>query len=383
MNAEKTKLFIKKAKQVHGDKYDYSKVIYINNSTKVCIICPKHGEFWQTPNDHLDGHGCKWCKNEIVSKKLKSSKEDFIKKAKQVHGDKYDYSSVEYVNNETKVCIVCPKHGEFWQTPHSHLMGRGCKKCGLEERVKKQSLSTEEFIRRAKEIHGNKYDYSKTEYININEKVCIICHEKDEFGAEHGEFWQRAEDHLNGFGCKKCSKMYMDTETFVNRSRKTHGNKYNYSKTEYINRTTKVCIICPEHGEFWQDVNHHMNGHGCPKCNQSLLEKDIINLLDKNHITYEYNKRYKFLDNLQLDFYIPEYKIAIECQGEQHFTPIDYFGGEEHYEKLISNDKKKLKLCKENGIKLFYYSNLKIDYPYEVIENKKVLLKNILNETKQ
>lgn len=177
--------------------------------------------------------------------------------------------------------------------------------------------------------------------------------------------------------------MYMDTETFVNRSRKTHGNKYNYSKTEYINRTTKVCIICPEHGEFWQDVNHHMNGHGCPKCNQSLLEKDIINLLDKNHITYEYNKRYKFLDNLQLDFYIPEYKIAIECQGEQHFTPIDYFGGEEHYEKLISNDKKKLKLCKENGIKLLYYSNLKIDYPYEVIENKKVLLKNILNETKQ
>ena len=380
MEDEKTKIFIEKAKKIHGNKYDYTKTKYVNSQTKVCIICPEHGEFWQTPNVHLDKHGCAKCRDKKISEENRYTTEQFIEKAKTIHGDKYDYSKVVYCGNEIKVCIMCPEHGEFWQTPHSHLSGRGCKKCGVEERTKKRTLSTEEFIKRAKEIHGDKYDYSKTEYININEKVCIICHEKDEFGVEHGKFWQRAEDHLKGFGCRKCSKMYMDTETFINRSKMIHENKYDYTKTKYVNRQTKVCIICPEHGEFWQDVSHHMNGHGCPKCNQSVLENDIIKLLENNNIEYLYNKRYKFLNNLQLDFYIPKFKVAIECQGIQHFKSIDYFGGEKRFQKTFDNDEKKLKLCEKTGIKLFYYSNLHIKYPYKVFENKEDLLKNILNE---
>ena len=112
-----TEEFIKKAKEIHGNKYDYSKVEYKNTSTKVCIICPEHGEFWQTPNHHLQGHGCPKCKNEKIRKRHTHNITIFIEKARKVHGDKYDYSKAEYINASTKVCIICPEHGEFWQTP--------------------------------------------------------------------------------------------------------------------------------------------------------------------------------------------------------------------------------------------------------------------------
>ena len=163
--------FIAKARKIHNEKYDYSKVEYINNRTKVCIICPIHGEFWQTPNAHLNGQDCPKCKG-----KIKLTLEKFIEKAKKVHGDKYDYSKVEYINNHTKVCIICPIHGEFWQTPQHHLKGVGCPKCYGNFRK-----TTEQFIEEARKVHGDKYDYSKVEYVNATTKVRIIC-------PKHGEF---------------------------------------------------------------------------------------------------------------------------------------------------------------------------------------------------
>ena len=129
----------------------------------------------------------------------KKTKEEFIKEATENHKDKYDYSKVEYVNNHTKVCINCPKHGEFWQTPHAHNQGQGCLKCGIEKRSEKKTSTKEEFIKKAREKHGDKYDYSKVDYVNNATKVCIIC-------PEHGEFWQRPNEHLNGRGCHECAK---------------------------------------------------------------------------------------------------------------------------------------------------------------------------------
>ena len=116
--------FVKRSISVHGDKYDYSKVNYVNSSTKVCIICPEHGEFWQIPPSHMKGFGCAECGGS-----KKSTKEQFVEKAMAIHGDKYDYSKVVYLSSKKKVCIVCPEHGEFWQTPHDHLAGKGCAKC--------------------------------------------------------------------------------------------------------------------------------------------------------------------------------------------------------------------------------------------------------------
>jgi hypothetical protein len=120
--------FISDARRVHGDKYDYSKVEYINNETKICIICPKHGEFWQTPNKRLLRKGCTLCGNNRISISRLGCKEEFIEKAKKIHGDRYDYSFVEYVNRKTPIKIICPEHGEFLQTPSNHLH-HGCPKC--------------------------------------------------------------------------------------------------------------------------------------------------------------------------------------------------------------------------------------------------------------
>lgn len=133
--------FITKARKVHGDKYDYSKVEYRKSSIKVCIICPQHGEFWQTPNAHLNSQGCSYCYGNT-----KSTTETFINKAIKIHENKYDYSKVKYVNAKTNVCIICPKHGEFWQTPDAHINGKqGCPFCngGIKD-------TYERFIKKAK-----------------------------------------------------------------------------------------------------------------------------------------------------------------------------------------------------------------------------------------
>ena len=131
-----TNIFIERAQKIHGNKYDYSKVNYVKSSEKVCIICPEHGEFWQKPNSHISSkQGCPKC-----GKTGKLTQEEFIKRARYIHNDKYDYSKVEYVNSQTKVCIICPEHGEFWQTPNSHLSGIGCKKCGINIRIEKRKM---------------------------------------------------------------------------------------------------------------------------------------------------------------------------------------------------------------------------------------------------
>ena len=147
--------FIEKARKIHGNKYDYSKVFYINSKTSVIIICPIHGEFLQRPNNHLLGQGCPKCKAEKSARR--STREDFIEKARKIHGDKYDYSKVVYINNSTPVIIICPEHGEFLQTPQAHLSGHGCAKCRNEKLSMERRDSLDEFIRKANEVHFNRY----------------------------------------------------------------------------------------------------------------------------------------------------------------------------------------------------------------------------------
>jgi len=235
-----TQLFIEKATKIHGDKYDYSKVEYINSKSKVNIICNEHGEFKQIHNDHLNGHGCKKCAINNTSNKNRGNKEEFIEKAIKIHGDKYDYSKVEYINALTKITIICKKHGEFLQKPSNHINAKqGCRICGNELNHKNQTCNTTEFIQKAIKIHGDKYDYSKVEYIKSNENVIIIC-------KKHGEFLQKPNSHLSQeAGCLKCGKVYRyNTSEFIKIVIKIHGDKYDYSKVEYINSNTKITIIC-------------------------------------------------------------------------------------------------------------------------------------------
>ena len=366
--------FIEKAKKVHGDKYDYSKVEYVNNKTKVCIICPEHGEFWQTPSSHLNGCGCPNCGKNASCKKRKLNTEHFVKKAKQVNNDKYNYSKVKYITTQTKVCIICPEHGEFWQTPAKHLSGQGCPKCGLSKISNCRKSNSIKFVEKAKLIHNNKYDYSKVEYFDCKQKVCIIC-------PEHGEFWQKPSYHLSGHGCPKCGINKSSiihrktTEEFIKESFNIHRNKYDYSKSNYINANTKVCIICPKHGEFWQTPYRHIIGQGCPICKCSTIENDIRNLLIDNSITFIQQKKFIWLGQQSLDFYLPDYNIAIECQGKQHFEPSHFFNDEEGLIETKEKDKKKMELCRHNNVKLLYYANYQYKFPYKVITSKNKLLK--------
>ena len=348
-----TKEFIEKARKIHGEKYDYSKVEYKKMHEKVCIICPEHGEFWQTPHHHLRGQECPKCGNIKISKKLKMTTEEFIEKARKVHGDKYDYSKVDYKNNNTKVCIIKHGYGEFWQTPSCHLNS----KYDIFSNYRK--LTKEEFIEKARKVHGDKYNYSKVEYVNSRTPVCIIC-------PEHGEFWQTPSCHLSNSGCPKCAKKHrLSKEEFIEKARKVHGDKYDYSKTEYKRFHDRILITCPIHGDFMQVASYHLSGNGCPKCNESKLEKHIRQLLIENKIKFEKEKKFKWLkfeNNLRIDFYLPDYNIGIECQGIQHFKPVDFCGkGKEWAQKQFAitqeRDAIKMEQCEKNGIKLLYVTD--------------------------
>jgi very-short-patch-repair endonuclease len=184
----KTDIFISKAKKIHGDRYDYSNVNYVNAKTKIIIICKKHGEFYQTPSNHLCSYNCQKCSNNF---KLNTS--SFIDNAIIIHKNKYDYSKVEYINTDTPIVIICKNHGEFKQAPYFHINRRcGCPKCS--NNVKLELL---EFIEKANQIHNNKYDYSKVDYINNRKHIIIIC-------KIHGEFRQQPFSHLSNNGCPSC-----------------------------------------------------------------------------------------------------------------------------------------------------------------------------------
>jgi hypothetical protein len=182
--------FIIKSELLHNNKYDYSEVEYKNSHTKIKIICPTHGIFEQLPHNHLNGKGCIKCTNN-----LKLDVNIFIKRSKGIHGDKYDYSDVEYKNNKSKVKINCSMHGSFIQKAYHHMSGIGCPSCA--GKIK----TSENFIKKAKRVHGDKYDYSEVEYKNINCKVKIIC-------PMHGTFEQNPHNHLSNNGCPICNESY-------------------------------------------------------------------------------------------------------------------------------------------------------------------------------
>ena len=230
--------------------------------------------------------------------------------------------------------------------------------------------SREEFIKEANNLHNNKYDYSNVDYTNSKTKVCIIC-------PVHGKFFMTPSDHLRSHGCPSCAglKKYT-TDEFVNKAKKIHNNRYDYSKVKYVNNHTKICIICPEHGEYYQTPHDHLRGHGCPYCKSSLLENAVRKYLSDNNILFFEQKRFDWLGLQSLDFYLPSHKIAIECQGIQHFESVDFFGGKDGLIKTIYRDKKKKELCNKNGIIVLYYSNLN-NIPFNVINNKNDLIKKV------
>jgi very-short-patch-repair endonuclease len=349
--------FIEKAKKVHGDKYDYSLVDYKRTDIKVTIICPIHGKFEQTPELHLSGFNCKKCSGKNIGEKLKLSNEEFIEKAKKVHGDKYDYSLVDYINYKTPITIICKIHGEFKQTPSNHLQGYCCKKCS-----NNYQPSNIEFIEKLKKVHGDKYDYSLVEYKNNCTDIKIIC-------KKHGVFSQNPIAHRNGSKCPHCShNKHKTTESFIKEAISIHGDKYDYSLVKYKNVKDYVKIKCIKHNYiFKQTPDNHLSGCGCPKYKLSKGETKIMRYLESKNILYEYQKKFKECKNifeLPFDFYLPEYNLCIEFDGKHHFIKNESWGGDEYLNKVKIRDKIKDEYCKNiNNIHL-----LRIKYDENVVK---------------
>lgn len=192
--------FLKKAHAIYGDKYCYERTILGGHLGKICVTCKEHGDWYPVRKNFLSGHGCPECAKEASSSKQKKSIKRFVEDARKKHGDKYDYSKAEYKNALTKVCIICPTHGEFWQTPNSHLNGCGCKKCGDEFRGNARRLTKEQFIELSRQKWGDKYSYGKTDYVDNKTKVCITC-------KKHGDFWQSPANHMRWEGCPVCARL--------------------------------------------------------------------------------------------------------------------------------------------------------------------------------
>lgn len=307
---------------------------------------------------------------------MKSNTDEFIEKARKIHNDKYDYSKVDYVDSKTKVCIICPIHGEFWQKPNKHLLGQGCKRCYDERRKSVNLLTNEEFIERCNKVHSGKYDYSKTKYKGMHSNVIITC-------SKHGDFEEKANNHINGHGCILCAiemntnNCRGNTSEFIEKSKLIHGNKYDYSKVNYETERMPITIICPVHGDYKQKPLDHLQGCGCPKCKSSRMENDIRILLKNHNIIFEEQKKFEWLGRQSLDFYLPDYNVAIECQGIQHFESSEYFGWVNKFLYRKKCDTNKFNLCFNNGIRLLFYANYIYDFPYEVITDKNELIKRI------
>lgn len=380
-----TEIFIKEAKLLFNNKYDYSKSTYINNKKKLIITCLIHGDFAQSPGDHLNGHGCRLCGNVSKKKlkltdfldrahkkhghlydyslikefdssvkvkiicnvhgvfiqsgmshisgigcpecgwnktanKLKSNTNEFIQKAIKIHGNKYDYSLVDYKRKDLLITIKCSIHGEFEQTPNRHLNSYGCQICGKLEGYKKRTKTLGQFLENAYKIHGTTYDYRLVEYNGCINNIDVIC-------LKHGAFTTFPNRHLSGYGCSACGKekvgqaLRTTVDEFIKKANYVHNNLYDYSKVIYHDTGTKVIIGCAKHGDFNQAPHSHLNGQGCPKCNNiiSRPEKAWLDSFNnpnmiRQHLLYQNpdNKRNK----ITVDGYDPITNTVYEFHGD-------------------------------------------------------------------
>jgi len=303
----------------------------------------------------------------------KINNEIFIEKANLKHKNKYNYSSVNYINCKIKINIICLQHGVFKQTPDSHLSGHGCPICAINNNKIKFLKLREDFIKKSLIVHKSKYDYSLCIYEGTFKKIEIIC-------KKHGVFKQTPDSHLRGRGCPKCVNRATTILEFIDRANIVHNYTYNYENSIYINPTTKIDIICKKHGLFKQTPNSHLNGSGCPICKLSKGENKINNFLKLNNISFINQKKFKDCKNiypLPFDFYLPDYNLLIEYDGDHHIKPVNFFGISNDkaligFNNTIKNDLIKDEYAINNGINLIRLSIV----DFKDIDNK---LKNILN----
>ena len=335
-------IFLEKARSTHGYRYSYPNLSDVVMQKDIINVMYNDIVYEQRVLKHLKG-------SRPEQKQIRKTTEQFISESKLVWFDKYDYSLTEYISAKNKVKIIYDDI-VYEQYPNSHLVGYPV------EGFLNQSI----FLQKAKRKWGDKYDYSLVEFKNSNTKIKVIL---------DGEIYeQTAHNHLK-YAPERVLKR-KTTEQFIKESNIIHDNKFNYDKTIYLTDREKVTITCIKHGDFNQRPNHHLKGVGCPNCNESKGEKEIVNFLNKYDINYD--RQYKFSDcknifQLPFDFYIASMRTCIEFDGEQHFLPLSFFGGQEALDKLKINDKIKSDYCEDNYISLIRIRYNQIDDIWRIL----------------
>lgn len=333
------------AQKVHGNRYEYLSVEMVNGKKYFTASCKKHGIFKQLATEHISRK--RICRDCAVGS-LDERQANFIKQSNKTHRKKYDYSKVIYKNMDTKVEIICSKHGSFFQRASDHQKGSGCWDCQKQSSAKTRMKPFKEAQEQFHKVHKNKYQYKEADWKGMNVKIKIIC-------PKHGEFFQVPKDHL-GYGnrkeqgCPQCSKFPPLTfKEFLRRSLETHGSRYEYHKETFVDSQTKMKITCLEHGDFYQTPSKHTfkNGQGCRKCKNKMEGRIAKYLKQKSIVHREYAIKKKFFD-----FYLPAYNLIIERDGEQHYKNKQIQGAVLTVKSQQENDKLKTKLAKDAGFKI-------------------------------
>lgn len=412
-----TELFRKKMKEIHGDKYDFSESEYDGAKNRVYFKCPVHGLIYGQPFNLLRGSGCRLCgiaetreKKSLtrgdVEAKLKEihgddlyfeniperpkkkdridvyckihgkfpsrpdlwhllvkktgcrscktsrglrkrNKRDYVSDFIKIHGNKYDYSEFKFTDSQSKVVVICPEHGPFSVSISNHLKGRGCRDCGIQKQSEARTAKPDAMIKKFNRVHDSKYTYEKMVWVNYHTEITITC-------PKHGDFTQDPRNHGGGKGCPSCkveklTEYHSHTiESFISACREKHGDLYDYSEVDYKNSQIDVNIICKEHGSFIQRPAHHLAGAGCSKC-YNKSEGRIAKFLHLNFITY----RQFSIKNRRFDFYLPDFDLIVERDGEQHYHGFHLLADDEKLESLAKNhqtDIEKTALAKQEGL---------------------------------
>lgn len=356
--------FRKKYIEKYGENYECDISEYKNlTGKKINFFCKKHNyHFKQTPYESLNYMGCKCCASEKMIDGVKKHNEttkkerydSLFEKIKEKYGKeiKIEEDSFTSINNSLK--IFCKKHGWVDVDVSSLLNSKrkiACPKCIGKGRKR---ITFEDFKKECIEKFGDIYDFSKSSFTNMRTKITV---------GYNGKFFEVTPSKLLAQE-KDTPLKHSRIENYIEaieKIKEKHGNKYDLSlitEENYHGSHNYVPLICEKHGLFHARVNILINGGSCPKCRESKLQSELANFLNEKKVIFieEYPLEFTFnkCSYKRLDFFLPEYNIGIECQGLQHFKPIDFYGGEEGFKYRIGNDIDKFNKCKDNGIALYY-----------------------------
>lgn len=347
-----TKQFIKEAHKVYKNRYSYEDTEFVDDKTKVSITCSKHGTFEQTPKRFLSGYGCQKCASGIRGEQMRIDyANSFIERAIEVHSSRYNYDKTIVERQGQKVIITCCIHGDFEQAPREHLRGNGCQLCANIQRKNNNhgitgKPTTEQWVESAKKIHGDKFDYSLSEYVDYGTLISIGC-------PIHGQFTQYPAVHKRSYGCPSCGKDEQTRKNKINgvakrlsldeierRIEEKHGDKITLISKE---SGEHVVLKCGVHGEYRSYLNNLSN---CPLCSCQSSSQESRLKVELELLGVKVEVRIKIEGRFEIDLFLPEYDIGIEVNGvywhSDHFVSSDY-----HYEKTM--------MAKRKGIQLLHF----------------------------